>query len=59
MNKYFETLDIVEPHVQNRPTSVKMRSYKNALRQEHGAGEEANYLIRLWLADKRKLNKRY
>jgi len=59
MNKYFETLDIVAPHVKHRPESVKMQSYKNALRQEHDAGEEADYLIRLWKSEKARLKKRY
>jgi len=48
MNKYFDTLDVVHNLVKNRPLSQRLKAYENALRQEHDAGPEANYIIKLW-----------
>ena len=43
MEKYFQTLKFT------RPQTVK--SWKRALRVQHGVGPEADYIIRLWLEE--------
>ena len=53
MNRYFDTLDFVAwriPHDTHSPRGKKVLS--QSLAQEHDAGPEANYIIRVWTEER-------
>jgi hypothetical protein len=48
MEKYFETIDRVMFHVKHKSLNSQKKAIKKAMRREHDAGPEANYIFKLW-----------
>lgn len=49
MDKYFSSLDVAALRMQLPANSKKaMKLYRHVLHNEHDAGPEASYIIRLW-----------
>jgi hypothetical protein len=48
MEKYFETIGRVMFHMKHKSLSQQKKAVKKAMRREHNAGPESNYLFKLW-----------
>ena len=54
MVKYFETLDTVYRLFRHKTTTEELKALmREDLDAQHGAGPEANYIIRVWSEERR------